>query len=575
MKPSITSSVVFVVFSLMSSQASYLRAQTRFSGGADSLEWLEKRRFELFSLSPHLTKELRSKSVGPVQELKSTPEDGRQPVDITGGDANPDGVSTRLKSIRTGDETVFEPMVAVSPADDYNFVTVYSGIQANVYRSKASYSTNGGVSWMASDIPTSWMLYNTQGDGSIAFDADGKVYHCYIDFNLSGFLVRQNAIVVGQSQDKGVTWTNQLTVVNETNFNTTTNHDKPWITCDQSNGSYRNSVYVSWTRFTNSVSNSQIVCSYKRSNGQNFSSPPIVVSAQIGFPDVVQGSFPVVGSDGIVYIFWLKYNSTTTSASLWMNKSVDGGVTFNSVPTELTALGAVTRVGTASTPVLGGLFQKANSIPAAAIRKVGSPNEICLAWCDYRNGKPEILFSKTVNGGISWTSVARVYQGAGVLEQFLPAMSTNAQGDIYISYLDRLSSTNNNIGLNVAESHDGGVFFNVSTDGRSFLGVADISHPPDPPNYLFTGDYMGIASNGYTYWAVFPAVVGDHITIEYNNDIFGSYRSVWAWIRNNLPLDPATFVAYDGIVHYSPYQTDWEVAGKISTIGARQYGPSF
>ncbi|MBI1807553.1 MAG: exo-alpha-sialidase [Ignavibacteria bacterium] len=553
-----------LAFLLLANDPMCLHAQSRFRDAADSLDWWNARRFNLSGLRPYTRREIDSmkqESLRKQSPLTPVPPDTTFSVENTTGSQVEEA---RFKNVRTGNQSRFEPMIAVSPVNGDYFFTAYEGdlwtscpqdsIPDGPLRALGSFTTNGGATWVASDIPTSWLKYAAQGDPVIAYDADGNLYYAYLDFNSASS--HENAIIVGQSIDNGAHWSNQYIVADNDTPRTTTDNDKEWLACDVSNSQYRNSLYVCWTLFSNNEANKQILFSYKRPTVGNFTTP-VPISSQVSSPFLVQGSQVVVGNDGKVYVFWLKREGvadkdSTLTGSFWMNVSMDGGKTFSG-ERQLTDLGTVVD---AELRVVGGFFQRSNSFPSVAVRQTGAGNyELCLAWCDLRNGRPQVLFSKSTDNGAHWNFPTPVTLGG--MEQFLPSITVNSRGIINVAYFDLVDRYGSIIQLSVAESKDGGASFtNTATQNGSSSALG------------FIGDYIGIASNNYTYWGVYPALRGDCTTIPYHNDILGTYRAVSAIVENDLPQVSNDSIQYDGRWHRSSYPTPYLIAGTLKVIKA-------
>src|SRR5205823_7172679 len=108
-------------------------------------------------------------------------------------------------------------------------------------------------------------------------------------------------------------------------------NDKEWIAVDSHSGSpFQDRIYVTWTRFlfsagTGAYVQSPIAFVYSTDGGKTFSTPKLI-SGNVLYD---QGSHPVVGPDGSLYVFW---NGSTRKDELngtWMVKSTDGGATFS------------------------------------------------------------------------------------------------------------------------------------------------------------------------------------------------------------------------------------------------------
>src|SRR5207249_4737113 len=115
------------------------------------------------------------------------------------------------------------------------------------------------------------------------------------------------------------------TFINQTTSPSTLN-DKEWIAVDSHSGSpFQDRIYVSWTRFIFNPHNGSYVQSpiffvYSTDGGATFSTPKNI-SANAHYS---QGSHPVVGPDGTVYVFWDGSTRLASLNSTYMAKSTDG-----------------------------------------------------------------------------------------------------------------------------------------------------------------------------------------------------------------------------------------------------------
>jgi hypothetical protein len=95
-------------------------------------------------------------------------------------------VSSAVKTIYSNTNIpATEPMIAVNPTDQNNFIAVYSNWHDPVTR-YAGYSrtTDNGLNWSSGELP--FMQWYDQADPVIAFDADGKAYYAYLDIGSLG-----------------------------------------------------------------------------------------------------------------------------------------------------------------------------------------------------------------------------------------------------------------------------------------------------------------------------------------------------------------------------------------------------
>ncbi len=243
--------------------------------------------------------------------------------------------------------------------------------------------------------------YDAGGDPSVAWDSRGHVYYAGLGFDRTS---PPNTVEVSRGTFDGggnLSWS-APTFINATTAPSTLN-DKEWIAVDANEASpFRDRIYVSWTRFLFNPNNgayvqSPIFFAYSTDGGATFSSPKSI-SGNVLYD---QGSRPVVGPDGSVYVFFEGATRLATLDSTYVVKSTDGGVTWGK-PVQIATLAD-------SEPLANTLF-RVNSFPAAA----AAPNGTLYAtWTtELPNAGSVAVWSKSTNGGTSWTTPARVFPAA-------------------------------------------------------------------------------------------------------------------------------------------------------------------
>ena len=296
------------------------------------------------------------------------------------------------------------------------------------------FSTNGGASWccVSSDpahlgtlIPGVERLtggqYDAGGDPTLAFDSRHNVYYAGLGFNRES---PPNTVTVskGTFGPGGLTWS-QPTFINQTTSPSTLN-DKEWIAADShATSPFRDRVYVTWTRFLFNPSNgayiqSPIMFAYSTDGGATFSAPKLI-AGNVLFD---QGSRPVVGPDGTLYVFWDGATRHDALDSEWMAKSTDGGATWSKPVAVATVADIV--------PLRDTAF-RVNSYPAAAVAPNG---DVYATWtgevpndgstyagtngcADFIVGEAAVranchsaaVYSKSTNGGATWSAPAPVF----------------------------------------------------------------------------------------------------------------------------------------------------------------------
>jgi hypothetical protein len=285
--------------------------------------------------------------------------------------------------------------------------------------------------------------YDAGGDPSVAFDSQGQVFYAGLGFNRTS---APNTVAVNKGTFDGsgnLTW-GPPTFINPTTTPTILN-DKEWIAVDSHvSSSFRDRIYVTWTRYlfsaqTGAYVQSPIAFVYSTDGGATFSSPKLI-SGNVLYG---QGSRPVVGPDGALYVFWDGATRLATSDSTWMVKSTDGGATW-SKPVAVAPL-------IDSSPLRDTAF-RVNSFPAAA----AAPNgDLYATWTTGNAGASTAVYSKSTDGGATWSAPARVFAAGirtpigypttdpnfptlnapdplGPVEDIFPAVSVDADGHVHL-----------------------------------------------------------------------------------------------------------------------------------------------
>lgn len=287
------------------------------------------------------------------------------------------------------------------------------------------YSNDGGNTWgTASNLDGSSLgtlipgvehlvggPYDAGGDPALAFDSRGNVYYSGLGFDRTA---PPNAVAVNQGtfDANGVLHWSQPTFINATTSPSTLN-DKEWIAADwHASSPFRDRVYVTWTRFlfnpvTGRYVQSPIFEAHSADGGKTFSGPQLIAGNVL----YSQGSRPVVGPDGTVYVFWDGSTRLATLDSIYMVKSSDGGATW-SKPVAVSKLVDII-------PVANTAF-RVNSFPAAGVTASG---DLYVAWSSIMNNSTggmcasltntgchsASLWSKSTDGGATWSAPALIF----------------------------------------------------------------------------------------------------------------------------------------------------------------------
>lgn len=388
------------------------------------------------------------------------------------------------------------PNHVVAAANDYRLGDASCGFYNSI---------NGGGSWSAQMLPRlivggTTNAYDGAGDPSVAVDVNGVARVGCLHFERNG--EQQNAIVVHT-----VTFNdsdNIATVASEKvieSFSSSVFHDKPYIAVGPGGA-----VYISWTEFSydaaGNYQSAQIRFAYKASGASGFT----ILSSPVSDNPDNQGSVPVV-SGGYVYVAWLNY---TGAMQIRIDKAA-----INPATGTLTGGFGTDVMVRAITPIpspFTGQNFRINSFPTLA---AGGGN-LYLAWAQRGSGSDEadIAFSRSTDGGTSWSTPLRVNSDNTTRDQFFPWMAVDGSGKIHLIWYDKREDGQDK------KFHTFYARLTVGSDGTVTVGpnqrASDrVSNPSGTDQFggRFIGDYNGIgaggiSTSGSTAYPVFMAYRG-------------------------------------------------------------------
>jgi hypothetical protein len=318
-------------------------------------------------------------------------------------------------------------------------------------------SNDGGATWCCTATDPSHLgtlipgverltggQYDAGGDPSVAFDSNGTPYYAGLGFNR---LSAPNTVTVSRGTVTGgaLSWS-APTFINPTTSPAVLN-DKEWIAVDSHVSSpFRDRIYVTWTRFLFNANNGRYTQSpiffVSSSDGGHTFTTPRSISGNVLYG---QGSHPVVGTDGALYVFWDGSTRLAAKDSTYMVRSTNGGATWSS-PVQVSELNEIEK--------LGDTAFRDNSYPAAA----AAPNgDLYAAWAtDTEPTGSVVVWSRSTNGGATWSTPTRAFAAAtrfadgypvtqpdgstfnppdpaGPVEDVFPAVAVGPNGHVYVS----------------------------------------------------------------------------------------------------------------------------------------------
>ncbi|MEP6893559.1 MAG: sialidase family protein [Gaiellaceae bacterium] len=281
------------------------------------------------------------------------------------------------------------------------------------------FSNDGGSTWCCTATDPSHLgtlipgvehltggQYDAGGDPAVAFDSHGRVFYAGLGFDRTA---APNTVAVNRGTFDGggnLTW-GPPTFINPTTAPSVLN-DKEWIAADSHASSpFRDRVYVSFTRYIFNAHNgnyvqSPIFFAYSTDHGATFTTPENI-SGNVLYS---QGSRPIVGPDGTLYVIFEGATRLSTLDSQWIFKSTDGGATW-SAPTKIADVQDIVTPANA-------VF-RVNSFPAG---DAASNGDLYVAWSTQVKDSDGTLcatptntgchaaavYSKSTNGGATWSA---------------------------------------------------------------------------------------------------------------------------------------------------------------------------
>ena len=256
--------------------------------------------------------------------------------------------------------------------------------------------------------------------------------------------------------------------------------DKEWGCVDAVNGR----IYTTWTEYDEGFNpgpqdSSRILFAASADNGATFSVPLKIneISGDCLYLDITD-AHPFTGANGEVYVTFMD------STGIRFNKSTDFGATWLASPPAIDSGGAYRYYN------IPGIY-RIRAMPYNGCDKSGSSNNgnLYVTWADIRNGvnNSDVFFSRSVDGGTTWSAALKVNSDNSGNHNYRPAMAIDqTTGTIYIVYHDRRNYfANDSVDIYMARSVDGGLTwldFKISTN--AYL-----------PTGQFDGDYIDIAAH--------------------------------------------------------------------------------
>jgi len=346
-----------------------------------------------------------------------------------------------------------EPFVAVDPANANHIVVGANSWQSGNghFEVYAYVSFDGGKSWSSSQpyISRNASRINA-ADPTVAFGADGSVYFAFVALSPA-----DGAVAVSRSNNGGLTWASQTWA---TSF--TSGADKPAI------ASAGSRLYLYYQ-------NQSLYGSVSADNGSTWGAASMI---EVGG----RNANPVVDAKGNVSVF---YNTASSIRLARLTSNDSAGYNISTVANTVA-------LQPRSAQYRAGIYAAAGA---------DSKGNMYVAWADGRNAGHgnDILYSRSNNGGSTWSAPTTLNSDASSADQLMPSLTVGRDGAVTVAWLDtRNDSANVNYDVYMARSLDGAHF------GANQRVTSVSSNPNNDPRTQgsMIGDYFALAAgNGVVY----------------------------------------------------------------------------
>jgi hypothetical protein len=210
--------------------------------------------------------------------------------------------------------------------------------------------------------------------------------------------------------------------------------DKQWITIDINPASpFFNRVYAMWTIFDSIAAVPMVSYADAQSDGTHtpWSTPQRLPTAGNN-PQGDTYVLPNVDGNGTVYTTLTNFEPKTTFTSILLDRSTDGGVTWESVSTVVADVTGppIMYANTNFRDGIENTFAVGPKLPSGAY-------PLYVSWEDYSAGVGNLMLSTSSNGGTTWSAPIRVNDNASPVDAFQPNLTVAANGTVVVAFYDR------------------------------------------------------------------------------------------------------------------------------------------
>jgi hypothetical protein len=336
-----------------------------------------------------------------------------------------------------------------------------------------SITHDGGLTWSRALIPGVTQItggpYFRDTDPVAGIDLNGNIYLNTDAATDPNFNTGQ--VVISKSTDGGLTFAPPVVVYAPPSSSVFP--DKNWMTINTFSGTpTAGRIVVTFTRFSGNVS--PIVRAISDDGGASWSNIAFVHSSTSN----AQGSQPVFLPNGnLVIVYWVFSSPEHMEAVI----STDGGVTFGTPK-------FITNATEWNEPSI----RTGSFLPSAAADRTSA--NLYIVYQTLFFGIPRIAFTKSTDGGNTWSAPIAISDTPGGLGVFNPAVNVSPDGQtVTATFYDHRNNPSSTVlvDLYLAQSFDGGATWQPNI--RLTSTSTDASLAPLTSEGYMLGDYLGVA----------------------------------------------------------------------------------
>jgi hypothetical protein len=383
-----------------------------------------------------------------------------------------------------------EEVVVANPKNPRHLIGGQNDSRIGFNHCGYDWSFDGGRTW-GDQVPPFWQFLQLDGhtsdacsDPTATFDADGNIYVGGVIFDVASaassiIVEKSNAAFGGQFYHTPAPGPNQQFSNNPPGIPATDDdpciaHDKEFVVADSGAASpKKNNVYATWTRFT--CTDGPIVFSQSTDGGATWSIPTEIsgvnaaICTDFGSPagscDQDQGSHPIVGKDGTIYVAFGNGNTPLPGINQVLFVSCPASADCSSAaswtaPVKVGDLIETHPIGPSPEGCPGGRqCLPPNGYRAPMVTtittNVDNSNRLIVTWADFRNGGPpcdtlnaatstppcnnDVFYAYSLNGGTTWSATKNITGGSrfGQTAQWQSWSDVKGNGALFVAYYDR------------------------------------------------------------------------------------------------------------------------------------------